>query len=133
MEKVDCTLCGSNISFWSVQHDKKLNLPMQGTIHPDQDVISCLSCGLMMHTDCVKAYGTSLLGKHVLYSNETMRDFVTKNNLVHYPVAFCQKCHDDWPDRILANYKDSGRVVEAALYLEEMGRFKEAGELRKGN
>ena len=106
---------------------------MQGTIHPDQDVISCLSCSRMMHTDCVQAYGTNLLGKHVLYSNETMRNFVTNNGLVQYPVAFCNECLEEWNERILANYKDSGRTEEAALFLEEMGRFKEAGELRKGH
>jgi len=34
--------------------------------------------------------------------------------------------------RIPENYKDAGRTEEAALMLEEIGRFKEAGELRKG-
>jgi hypothetical protein len=132
MEKVDCPLCKSNISYWSVQHDKKLNIPMQGTIHPDQDVISCLDCGRMMHTDCVWAFKTTILGRHVAFTNGEMRAFVLGNNLAGYPIAFCRTCHDRWADRIPGNYVDAGRAGEAALYLEELGRFKEAGEVRKG-
>ena len=125
-------MCNSSISFWSVQHDKKLNIPMQGVIHQDQDVISCLDCGRMMHTDCVRVFKTEISGRHVLFTTGEMRAFVQGNNLAGYPVAFCRACHDRWIERIPGNYVDAGRVEEAALFLEEQGRFKEAGKVRRG-
>jgi len=108
-----------------------MNLPSKGTIYPDQDVVSCMACGLMMHTDCVKEFGTTILGKHVMFTDETMRNYVVNHGLLGYRVAFCAKCYGKWKERIVRNYRDSGREAEAALFLEEIGRFREAGEARR--
>ena len=126
-----CPICGTGIPFWSVYHDKKHGFRMLGDIQPDQDIISCIGCGAMMHSECVKEFGKTLPGQYIRFANQSVREKIDSLGLASTKMAVCNRCHDGLVSDALHNLESSGNFEVAAQVLEVLGRWEEAGAMRR--
>ena len=124
MADVDCPLCNTKISFWSVQHDKKMNHPMFGSIREDQDIVRCPRCERMMHTDCVKEMGISIEGRYVRHAGKKMKLIVDRFGLMSSMVPFCAGCGEVVIDNIVGTFKEIGNFEEGARFLGDGTVFR---------
>jgi rubrerythrin len=104
---------------------------MLGDIQPDQDVTSCIGCGAMMHTECVKEFGLTLPGQHVRFARQDIREKIDSQNLSSARLAVCEECYNGLISDALRNLEASGNFEAAAQFLEGLGRWEEAGAMRK--
>ena len=118
-----CPICSSKIPYGTIHADLRANRP-----HPGQSTIACPSCGRYLHVACVEKEGTSMAWHHLWFSNMRMRAFLEEHGLVGYEIALCTKCHEEIVEQILSNYKALERFNEGARFLEDFGRYEEAGD-----
>ena len=123
-----CAICDDKIPYGTIHSDLRSDLPRFGKHRPGQSTIRCCSCGRFLHTSCVEEAGTTIPWHHLWFSNMRMRAFLEEHGLIGQEIALCTKCHEELIEQILENYKALERFNEGARFLEDFGRYEEAGD-----